>query len=112
MLHTARRSVGSALTVTPVYNMIHSPAYGYEAAFLYFGIGQGVIGSKYAASNAGLLYTAKGTAALLIPYTSVLATLYGWKGVFYVAASLNIAAALLAVAVLKPLRKRHAALNG
>ncbi len=71
-----------------------------------------MFGSKYAASNAGLLYTAKGTAALLIPYTSVLATLYGWKGVFYVAASLNIAAALLAVAVLKPLRKRHAALNG
>src|SRR5205807_983930 len=28
-------------------------------------------GSKYAATNAGLLYTAKGTAALIVPYTSV-----------------------------------------
>ena len=27
-----------------------------------------IFGSKYAASNAGLLYTAKGTAALLVPY--------------------------------------------
>ena len=35
--------VGSALTVSPIYNMIQSPAYGYQAAFLYFGIGQGVI---------------------------------------------------------------------
>jgi OFA family oxalate/formate antiporter-like MFS transporter len=71
-----------------------------------------MFGSKYAASNAGLLYTAKGTAALLVPYSSVLAADFGWQGVFYVAASLNIAAALLALAVLKPLRKRHAALNG
>ena len=28
-------------------------------------------GSKYAAANAGLLYTAKGTAALLVPLSSV-----------------------------------------
>jgi hypothetical protein len=30
-------------------------------------------GSKYAASNAGMLYTAKGTASLLVPLSSVLA---------------------------------------
>ena len=59
-------------------------------------------GSKYAATNAGLLYTAKGTAALLVPYTSVLAAKYGWQGAFYGAASLNIVAAVLAIAVLKP----------
>src|SRR5208337_1951902 len=35
--------VGSALTVTPIYNMIHSPDFGLEAAFLYFGIAQGAI---------------------------------------------------------------------
>ena len=35
--------VGSALTVTPIYNMIQSPDFGYRAAFLYFGIGQGAI---------------------------------------------------------------------
>ena len=71
-----------------------------------------IFGSKYAASNAGLLYTAKGTAALLVPYSSVLAAAYGWQGVFYAAASLNIAAAVLAIVLLKPLRIRHAALNG
>ncbi len=68
-------------------------------------------GSKYAASNAGLLYTAKGTAALLVPYTSVLAAKYGWQGAFYAAASLNIVAAILAIAVLKPLRKRYITYN-
>ena len=30
-------------------------------------------GTKFAAANAGLLYTAKGTAALLVPLTSILA---------------------------------------
>ena len=69
-------------------------------------------GSKFAATNAGLLYTAKGTAALLVPYTSVLAAAYGWQGVFYAASSLNIVAALLAIAVLKPLRRRYMAQNG
>ncbi len=70
-----------------------------------------IFGSKYAATNAGILYTAKGTAALVIPYTSVWAAHYGWKGAFYAAASLNIAAALLAIAVLKPLRRRYVAYN-
>jgi len=68
-------------------------------------------GSKFAATNAGLLYTAKGTAALLVPYTSVLAANYGWQAAFYAAASLNILAAILAIAVLKPLRKRYVTYN-
>jgi OFA family oxalate/formate antiporter-like MFS transporter len=63
-------------------------------------------GSRYAAANAGLLYTAKGTAALLVPLTSVLAAKGGWGTVFYVAAALNLTAALLALAVLKPMRRR------
>ncbi len=62
-------------------------------------------GSRYAATNAGLLYTAKGTAALLVPYTSVLTELTGsWHAVFLSAAALNIIAALLALLVLKPMR--------
>src|SRR5262252_6534930 len=40
-LTAAGFGAGSALTVVPIYNMIHS--HGYEAAFLWFGIGQGVI---------------------------------------------------------------------
>src|SRR5581483_8912648 len=35
-------------------------------------------GSRYATANAGLLYTAKGTASLLVPFTSILAASGGW----------------------------------
>lgn len=62
-------------------------------------------GSKYAATNAGLLYTAKGTASLLVPFTSVItATTGSWEAVFYLAAGLNAIAAVMALAVLKPMR--------
>ena len=63
-------------------------------------------GSRYAASNAGLLYTAKGTAALLVPYSSILAAQGGWHSVFWVAAILNLVAAGLALFILKPMRRR------
>jgi OFA family oxalate/formate antiporter-like MFS transporter len=63
-------------------------------------------GSRFAATNAGLLYTAKGTAALVVPLTSVLAASGGWGAVFRVAAILNLTAAVMALAVLKPLRNR------
>jgi OFA family oxalate/formate antiporter-like MFS transporter len=64
-------------------------------------------GSKYATTNAGLLYTAKGTAALLVPYASTLqATTGNWDMVFIIAAIANIGTAVLAIAVLKPWRFR------
>jgi OFA family oxalate/formate antiporter-like MFS transporter len=67
-----------------------------------------VYGSKYATTNAGMLYTAKGTASLLVPLANVLAAASGgWHVVFIVAALLNAAAAIMAVAVLKPLRAAH-----
>jgi OFA family oxalate/formate antiporter-like MFS transporter len=62
-------------------------------------------GSKYAATNAGMLYTAKGTASLLVPLASLLAASYGWYAVFSVAVGLNITAALLAMFVIKPMRR-------
>jgi len=65
-------------------------------------------GSKYAATNAGLLYTAKGTAALIVPYTSILTTMTGsWHAVFLAAAALNIIAAFMAIFVLKPMRQGY-----
>ncbi|GJE60391.1 oxalate/formate MFS antiporter [Methylobacterium trifolii] len=65
-------------------------------------------GSKYAATNAGLLYTAKGTAALIVPFTSILTTMTGsWHAVFLVAAGLNILAAFMALFVLKPMRAAY-----
>jgi len=66
-------------------------------------------GTKYATTNAGLLYTAKGTASLLVPLGNVLATYTGnWHAVFIVAAIMNLAASLTAILVLKPMRAAHA----
>ncbi|MDR3408589.1 MAG: oxalate/formate MFS antiporter [Methylovirgula sp.] len=66
-------------------------------------------GTKFATTNAGLLYTAKGTAALLVPFSSKLTELSGsWHLVFLIAAGLNIFTALLAIFVLQPLRRNHA----
>jgi OFA family oxalate/formate antiporter-like MFS transporter len=63
-------------------------------------------GAKYAAANAGLMYTAKGTAALLVPFSSLLTQATGsWHSVFLTASVMNGIAALLALLVLKPLRK-------
>jgi OFA family oxalate/formate antiporter-like MFS transporter len=63
-------------------------------------------GAKYAAANAGLLYTAKGTASLLVPLSSVLMAATGsWHSVFIVAAVLNAIAALAAWFVLRPMRR-------
>ena len=62
-------------------------------------------GKKYATTNYGMLYTAKGTAALLVPLANVLTSATGsWHAVFYVAAILNIVAAVMALTVLKPMR--------
>jgi OFA family oxalate/formate antiporter-like MFS transporter len=65
-------------------------------------------GTKFAAANAGLLYTAKGTASLLVPLSSVLAAATGsWHMVFIVASVMNAIAALMAWFVLRPMRRRQ-----
>ena len=63
-------------------------------------------GWKYAAGNAGLLYTAKGTASLLLLLGGMLAAAAGWHGVLLIAAAMNGAAAILALGMLKPMRGR------
>ena len=63
-------------------------------------------GTRHAAANAGLLYTAKGAAALVVPLTSVLGRSGGWHTVFAVTSSLNFGAAFMALFVLRPLRAR------
>ena len=65
-------------------------------------------GARYATANAGLLYTAKGTASLLVPLSNVLMSATGnWHAVFVVAALMNAVAALLAWFVLRPMRRAH-----
>src|SRR5947208_12525365 len=67
-------------------------------------------GRKYATTNYGMLYTAKGTAALLVPLANVLTSATGsWHAVFYVAAILNIVAAIMALVWLKPMRLKEMA---
>jgi OFA family oxalate/formate antiporter-like MFS transporter len=63
-------------------------------------------GSKYAAANAGTLYTAKGTASMLVPLASILSANGGWNSVFICAAVVSIAAAVSAKFILAPMRKR------
>ena len=62
-------------------------------------------GPKYAATNAGMLYTAKGAASFLVPAASALQSYTGsWHAVFMVAAVANVAVAATALLVVKPLR--------
>ena len=64
-------------------------------------------GTKNAAGNAGLLYTAKGTASVFVPVSSVITAMTGsWEAVFFVGCGLNAAAALMAWYVLRPMRRK------
>jgi OFA family oxalate/formate antiporter-like MFS transporter len=65
-------------------------------------------GARYATTNTGLMYTAKGTASLLVPVANLMMARAGsWYPVFIAAAIMNIVAALLAILVLKPMRSSY-----
>jgi OFA family oxalate/formate antiporter-like MFS transporter len=62
-------------------------------------------GSKFATTNAGLLYTAKGAASFLVPAASLLQRSTGdWHAVFVVAAVANVLVGATALLVVKPMR--------
>ncbi len=68
-----------------------------------------LFGPKFATTNAMLLYTAKGTAAWLVPLANILKGGTGdWRMVFLVAAATNFIVVLLALFVLRPVRRRRA----
>jgi MFS transporter, OFA family, oxalate/formate antiporter len=80
----------------------------YGEIFSLFPATQGdTFGAKYAAANAGMLYTAKGAGALLVPVAAAIAKSRGWDSVFMIAMAFNLAAAFLGLAVLRPMRARH-----
>jgi OFA family oxalate/formate antiporter-like MFS transporter len=82
----------------------------YGEVFSLFPATQGdTFGSKFAAANNGMLYTAKGAGSLMVPVAALVARANGWGAVFTLAMCFNIAAALLALFVLKPLRMKHLA---
>ncbi len=69
-------------------------------------------GSKFATVNLGLLYTAKGTSAFLVPVANVIKGSTGsWHLVFLLTAIMNIVVVAIALFILKPMRARMMA-NG
>lgn len=67
-----------------------------------------LFGSKYATTNTGMLYTAKGAAALLIPLGAVAAKATGnWNDLLFLATGLNILAVIVVLTILRPAAARH-----
>ncbi len=97
---------GTNPTVFVIVTALYFGVYG--EIFSLFPATQGdTFGAKFAASNAGMLYTAKGSGALLVPVAAAIAKANGWGTVFMIAMCFNLLAAALALLVLKPLRARH-----
>jgi OFA family oxalate/formate antiporter-like MFS transporter len=96
----------------PVWFVVLSGAafFGWGAAFSLFPALMGdMFGRKYATTNYGLLYTAKGTATLLVPLGSYLHAVTGsWWPIFVVVVVCDWTAALAAVGLLRPLRRSEA----
>lgn len=66
-------------------------------------------GTKNIGTIYGLLYCAKGVAALLVPFGNLLMEATGtWTSVLYTMSALDLSAALAAILILKPLRRRLA----
>ena len=104
-LYTLSQS-GSSPVVFVLVTALYFGVYG--EIFSLFPATQGdTFGAKYAAANAGMLYTAKGAGALLVPFAAIVAKNHGWTTVFSVAMTCNIIAGLMALFVLKPMRLRH-----
>jgi len=67
-------------------------------------------GTKFATVNLGLLYTAKGASAFLVPVANIIKSHTGsWHMVFVATAIMNFVVVALALFVLKPLRYRFMA---
>ncbi len=96
-------------TNPPMFVLVTALYFGvYGEIFSLFPATQGdTFGSKFAAANAGMLYTAKGAGALLVPVAAYIAKSHGWSAIFSIAMTFNVIAGLLALFVLKPMRRRH-----
>jgi oxalate/formate antiporter len=66
-------------------------------------------GTKHIGKIYGLLYCAKGVAALLVPFGNLLMEATGsWTSVLYTMAALDMSSALAAILILRPMRRRYA----
>ncbi len=81
-----------------------------EIYSLFPAINADAFGARFAGANAGFLYTAKGTATLLVPVIGMVSAATGsWHAAFVIAVGINALAALAALVVLKPLRESYLA---
>jgi MFS transporter, OFA family, oxalate/formate antiporter len=104
-LYTLSQS-GSNPAVFVLVTALYFGVYG--EIFSLFPATQGdTFGSKFAAANNGMLYTAKGAGALLVPIAAGISKAHGWQSVFAIAMAFNVTAAVLALFVLKPMRAKH-----
>jgi OFA family oxalate/formate antiporter-like MFS transporter len=70
-------------------------------------------GRKYVTVNYGIMYTAKGTASLLVPLGNLLTQVTGnWHTVYAVGCGMNVIAALLGFFVLRPVIKARLSPGG
>ncbi len=96
----------------PVFVLMSGLAFfGWGAVFSLFPALSGdMFGPKFAVTNYGLLYPAKGAAALLVALCNRLqAETESWPTIFAMMIAADWIAALLALLVLKPMRQRQAA---
>jgi MFS transporter, OFA family, oxalate/formate antiporter len=105
-LFTLQQSGGGSAVMFVLVTAIYFGVYG-EIFSLFPATAGDTFGSKFAASNAGMLYTAKGAGALMVPVAALISQSKGWGAVFGIAMVFNIVAALMALFVLKPLRLKH-----
>jgi MFS transporter, OFA family, oxalate/formate antiporter len=115
--HTMFIAFGTAALMLLTLSMYgHIPVVFVLSTAVYFGVfgeiyslfpatSGDTFGIKFATTNNGMLYTAKGTASLLVPLASIVSAHYGWQAVFVIAVVLNATAALLALFVIKPVRR-------
>ena len=79
-----------------------------EIYSLFPAISGDLFGRQYATTNYGLLYTAKGTASLLVPLGTVLQDQTGsWLPIFGVAIVFDLFAAFTALAILRRMCRSH-----
>ena len=72
-----------------------------------------LFGRQFATTNYGLLYTAKGAAALLVPFGNVLQESTGsWIPIFGLSVVFDLIAALLAITLLRSWHHAHVARSG
>lgn len=69
-------------------------------------------GTKHIGKIYGVLYCAKGVAALLVPLGNLLMEATGtWKSVLYTMSAMDLCSAAAAILILRPLLRRHHALH-